>query len=323
MEFRKQVSFRLALRQPDTLPLGFVARMLVVYLLWIRGMEHVLPPFLPFVPQMDVLRDFPTLYRLLDWVYWISLVMVFAGIRMQRFALVLGMVVLFSILSSKPQFSNSFLYSGCFLILIGLYRPGLEWIFRTQLSLLYLGAGLNKLLDPDWQSGQYFEFFFTEVYPHPVYGLVQGFFLPGILAMMLSWTVLLTELLFGIWTLTNRKTKVLFLLIQVFHLSMLVLTFGELSFLFYFLMAVSSYLLLPWEAEKRRSDENESSYPARLAGRDVLDRPPLQFSFQKGIFKTWIEVAVFNRLIFGAFVLMVTFSCMYRYQITHLLSQLW
>jgi hypothetical protein len=168
MEFQYKVN--LSPRAQETaLPLLFVARMLVIFLIWIMGKDTMSLPFLPFIESIDSLRGFPTLFKLLDWLYWISMVMVFAGIRLRTFSLILGCLIFFSILGSKLQFSNSLLYSGGIFFLIGLYKPGLEWIFNVQIALLYLGAGLNKLLDPDWISGHYFDFFFTEPYPNQLY----------------------------------------------------------------------------------------------------------------------------------------------------------
>ena len=169
MEFNYRINLFSSIQKETELPLLFVARMMVIFLLWIRGMENILPPFVPFIPPLDILRNIPLLFKFLDWVYWISLLLVFMGIRIRLFSLIIACLVFYAILASKPQFSNSFLYSGCIFFLIGVFRPGLEWIFRVQIGLLYLGAGLNKALDPDWLSGQYFDFFFTEPYPNSLY----------------------------------------------------------------------------------------------------------------------------------------------------------
>ena len=164
MEFQYRVNFSSANQQESALPLMFVARMMVIFLVWIRGMDNILPPFLPFLESLNLLRGQGWLFILLDLLYWISLLMVFVGFRYRFFSLILAALVFFSIISSKPQFSNSFLYSGCILFLVGMYRPGMDWIFRVQIALLYLGPGMNKLYEPDWLSGQYIDLFFTEPY---------------------------------------------------------------------------------------------------------------------------------------------------------------
>jgi len=257
MEFQYKVNFS-PRAQETALPLLFVTRMLVIFLIWIMGKDTMSLPFLPFIESIDSLRGFPTLFKLLDWLYWISMVMVFAGIRLRTFSLILGCLIFFSILGSKLQFSNSLLYSGCIFFLIGLYKPGLEWIFNVQIALLYLGAGLNKLLDPDWISGHYFDFFFTEPYPNQLYLSLSKQLPSMLLATLVSFFTILAELSLGIWALIGKKRLLLVFLIHGFHLSMLLLTSGALSYIFYFLMAVSSYLILPW-AEKKGT---EIQYPA-------------------------------------------------------------
>ncbi|MCU0399628.1 MAG: HTTM domain-containing protein [Algoriphagus sp.] len=282
MDFQKQIGNLWAVNSAakTDLPLLFAARMMVIFLVWVRGMKHILPPFLPFIPGMEILREFPWLYILLDWIYWISLVAVVSGFRYQQFSIVLGALVMLVILGAKPQFSNSFLFAGCILFLIGMYRLGLEWIFRVQISLLYLGAGINKLFDPDWLSGRYFDFFLSEVYVNPVSSAINYVFAGDIFVSVLSWCTILVELTFGIWALIGKRTVILFLFIQLFHLAMLVVTLGELSFLFYFLMSVSSYLVLPW---------------GRLKGMRIRFLADSGFSvifrfFDSENFFTWVEI---------------------------------
>ena len=333
MDFQKQIRFSWNSNSPDTtrIPLLFAARMLVIFLIWVRGMKHILPPFLPFIPGMEILREFAWVYTLLDWLYWVSLVAVFAGIRFQQFSIILGALVLFVILGAKPQFSNSFLFSGCLLFLIGVYRPGLEWVFRVQIALLYLGAGINKLFDPDWLSGRYFEFFLSEVYVNPISRVLTSLFEVGVLGITLSWATIFIELTFGIWALVGRKTVLLFLLIQLFHLSMLVLTLGELSFIFYFLMSVGGYLILPWDELRGK----KIRYSADSRFEDLLkfldsekfftwEEAPLKYGmnfFQK--VSSRLQYFLLKPLFYGLFVVGITLICMYKVKVSFLIEFLW
>lgn len=326
MEFQYRINFSFTTKdQESQLPLLFAARMMVIFLLWIRGMDNILPPFLPFFEGLNVLRGQNWLFDLLDWVYWISLVLVFAGIRFRFFSLVIGVLVFFSILSSRPQFSNSFLYSGCIFLLIGLYKPGLDWIFRIQIALLYLGAGLNKAFDPDWLSGQYFHYFFTEPYPNQLYLIGSSHFPENGFAKIISYLTILTELGLGVWTLLNKRRILLVILIHAFHLCMLLMTGGELSYIFYFLMAVSSYLILPWEEKKgaiipypegsrffrvlRFLDfdrffewEAYGSYDDQLS---LIEKGKNKFSSQ-------LESILFSKILYGFLILVLVFLCRYK-----------
>lgn len=252
MEFQYRIKFSSETQQDTDLPLQFVARMLVIFLVWIRGMDHVLPPFLPFFDGLNLLRGYSGFYWILDWIYWLSLVLVFAGIRFRFFSLLLGLLIFFSILSSRLLYSNNFLYCGCLFFLIGMYRPGLNWIFRVQLALIYLGAGLNKLIDPDWISGQYMDYFFTIPYRNELYIWLSERIPGKLLGQILAWLTIFTELGFSIWAFLNRNKIWLVFAILIFHLTMLLVTAGELSYLFFFLMTMSGYLILPWEENKGR-----------------------------------------------------------------------
>jgi hypothetical protein len=328
MEFRYRIDFSSSSQEESALPLLYVARMMVIFLVWVRGMDNILPPFLPFIEGLNLLRGQLWLFSLLDWLYWIALVMVFVGIRYRFFSLILGVLVFFSIISSKPLFSNSFLYSGCILFLIGMYRPGMDWIFRVQIALLYLGAGLNKLLDPDWLSGQYFDFFFSEPYRNDLY-LKLSSLIPGRgLAVFFSYATIFAELSFGIWALLQKRRILLVLFINFFHISMLLLTAGELSYIFFFLMAVSSYLLLPWEEMKGATvayNQNSRLFSFfRQADFDryfhwnSFDKQLFAFEIQKNSLYFMIQSILFNKFLFGVLILTVVFLCRYKFHLSAL-----
>lgn len=325
MEFQDRINSSSANQQESALPLLFVARMMVIFLLWIRGLENILPPFLPFFEGLNILRGQNWLFTLVDWVYWISLVLVFTGFRFRFFSLLLAALVFFSIICSKPQFSNSFLYSGCILFLIGIHKSGLNWIFHAQISMLYLGAGFNKLFDPDWLSGQYFDYFFSTPYRNLLY-LHFSSMIPGNgLAMFLSCSTILIELGLGTWALIQKKRSLLVLCINFFHLSMLLMTAGELSYIFYFLMAVSSYLILPWEEMKgyviRYNRNSRLFISLKFFDFDHFlnweECDPKFFLIQKKlnrIYLLWVSL-LFNKFLFGFLVLFLVFICRYKFQL--------
>jgi hypothetical protein len=331
MDFQKQLSlpfFKNFSGQSD-IPLLFSAQLLVVYLVWVRGMKHILAPFLPFIPGMEILRELPGLYVILDGIYWVSLIAVVFGFRFQQFSLILGILVFLVVFGSKPQFSNSFLFAGCFFLLIGIYRPGLEWIFRVQLSLLYLGAGVNKLLDPDWQSGQYFEYFLSEVYINPISVFIVELIYSEYLFKLLSWITIALELTFGLWALTNRKLYLWFLLVQFFHLSMLVVTVGELSYIFFLLISASGYLILP----RPKSLKNQGGLITQVGNADhgfeylaiskneqgKRNEKEKSTIGRRNIFN-YFQAILYHRVYFGLWVLSVVFICKYKNQLLSLFN---
>jgi hypothetical protein len=129
--------------------------------------------------------------------------------------------------------------------LIGLFQPGLEWTFRLQIALLYLGAGSNKLIDVDWLSGQYFENFIVNVYPNSLNQTLANWVGERLFGQLLSYTVIVFELMLGLWALSGKKQVQFVFCIICFHFSILVFTYGKLSFIYMYLMAFTSLLVLP------------------------------------------------------------------------------
>src|SRR6185312_8021223 len=73
-------------------------------------------------------------------------------------ASVAGATILLGTVSSRIYFENNTEYTGLILLLAGLAASGDRTrLVRYQVVLLYAAAALNKLLDADWRSGQFFE----------------------------------------------------------------------------------------------------------------------------------------------------------------------
>ena len=231
------------------LPLKLVARLIVIYLIWIKRMWYIPLPFLPFSDGLDGLRNLPELFVLLDVLLWVCLIAILLGVRFQSFCILLSFLIFFQIFGSKLAYSTSFLFSGCMLFLIGIFQSGLEWAFRVQISLLYLGAGLNKLLNLDWRSGQYFKNFLLNVYSNPLTKNLSKLVDIDYLSLSLSYFTIAVEISLGIWVFSGKRSLLLVYSILIFHFGILVFTLGDLSYTYFYLMSVSSYLLLPWNQQ--------------------------------------------------------------------------
>jgi hypothetical protein len=249
MELLWKLKFDKKFVQIDDIPTLFVSRMLVIYLVFIRGIESVSPPFLSFFFYLDDLGRFPGLFIFLSLIFKVSLVFVFLGLKHRTFAFILGLLIIFMIISNRILFSNSLLYSGLVLFFIGLYKPGLEWIFRAQFFFLYVGAGINKLFDYDWLNGQYIMNFFSSEFSNSFVISIFEVFPDNSGAIFMSFLVISTEIGLGIGAWFSSRKIIVFLLIFIFHLAMLFLTKGELSLTFFFLMASTSPLILIWRGQ--------------------------------------------------------------------------
>lgn len=197
-------------------------------------------PFLPFIPVLDSIP--PLFYAGLILILFAAIFSSFLKIGNYRLhSLASGFIILFLILSSKTFFSNSLTFVACLLILIGLYREK-DFLFRIQIALLYIGASTNKMIDPDWWNGHYFDFFFREAFDITLY---QSWVPKDSLLVAKSFGVatIFTELLLGVAVLIPKITRLTILFGLLFHASMLVITSGRLSNIFFYIMCAAFLLI--------------------------------------------------------------------------------
>lgn len=205
--------------------------------------------FLPFFPFLDRMGSPAVFHGTLVLVFVTATTALFLNWRVRAASNVLGLTIFISILASRPTFSNNLAYCGALLFLIGLQAPDQEpWTLRLQVVLLYFGAGLNKLLDPDWRSGQFFEYWFGHVHSHAWYLQLAGHMPPLLLSKLMSWASFCTELGLSVMLLFRRLFPLAILVGLTFHTSMLVLT--NSTFRMYYIAACLSYLaFVTWPRE--------------------------------------------------------------------------
>ncbi|GEM_PF-2766658 len=297
----------------EMIPLRFASIMLVFFLLGIRGTKHILPPQFPFIDGLQALSEFPSFFLFLDIIYWSCLILIIIGFKYKYAAFTLALMIFFQIGANSLLFSNSFLFAGCLLFLIGVYQQGNEWTFRWQIALLYGGAGLNKALEFDWWNGNYFNAFFEIYYPNFLIGWVSEFFPEGSFYGSLGIFTIFIELGLAIWVIANRRMVGFFIATQAFHLTMLIMTLGELSYIFYFLISIAAYLVLPWNeifSPESKNQKNIYHDQKNLASRRNL--------FKKEIIINYLK----NPIITGILILIISFSCKYNHLIFNFLERI-
>jgi hypothetical protein len=135
------------------------------------GHVRVLPePFLPIVDGLDRLVA-PATFRLtLQTVVIVAALALLFNCWVRASAIVLGSCLLVAVVSSRAYYGNNKTFVGLALVLAGLSdfdrQPSL---LRWQMALVYFGAALNKLLDPDWQSGLFFEYWAGQKLRNPLF----------------------------------------------------------------------------------------------------------------------------------------------------------
>jgi predicted DCC family thiol-disulfide oxidoreductase YuxK len=113
--------------------------------------------------------------------------------------------------------------------------------------MLYFGAGLNKLLDPDWRSGQFFEYWFG--HRHIWYLRIADYLPDLLLSKVVSWTSFCTELGLSTMMLLQRFYSLAIWVGLVLHTGMLVLTNTTFG-MFYFAACASYLMFVNWPQDR-------------------------------------------------------------------------
>jgi len=191
-------------------------------------------PFLPFVPWLDVLReslgdDLAYEYQLAyQGVFLLSGLLLWLNIRPRAASIVLGLCVVFLMIGSRPMFRNHVFVVGCFFLLAGLSARGRSPVLLYwQLSLIYLGASLDKILLEDWATGRFMDNFLANARVNPVYLALSEVLPASWLAKSFSWGSIATELAIGLGFLFRRTRAAAVWLAVLFHFSLYVLLEGD------------------------------------------------------------------------------------------------
>ena len=223
---------------------------LAVVCLVLRMTWRELPnPFIPFLPAFDYFRHTP-----FDWALKAAVLIGSAAVlfnyRVRAACLVIGSAFLTGILASRPYFENNIMYLGCLLFLLGLYEPKTgPWLIRAQIILVFFAAALNKLLDVNWRSGKFFDYW-TSVYVNKSFYFRLSSWLPEmLLARAMSWLTIAIE--FGIALgLLFRRTRMwgiwLGLLLAAGQNFLTERTFG----VFFYVMPISYLAFVEWPRSK-------------------------------------------------------------------------
>ena len=287
-----------------------------------RGELAVLPDhFLPFIPVLQHLGSAAAFHRALQVIAAVAAIGVLFNRWVRTASGILGVVFVLAILSSQAYFHNNRLYVGIFFLIVGIYdhRVG-TFILRGQLAVIYLGAALNKVLDPDWRSGA----FIQNWLPHslPSYPRLTSL-LPGMaLSFLLGWTGILTEMILVPLILVWRFLPVGIFLGVAYHTLLLTLTGSTFNMFWYALMA--SYIaLLQWPSEvlvRYTPSRWLHRLIHRVLGRADLDGRIRWLTHQAGSLEAQVNDAIYPGV--AALARMVLYSPMVYFAATALITLL-
>jgi hypothetical protein len=234
---------------PPNLLLG--AKILALSL-FLKGYVFRMPGiFLPMWPALDHLPS-PELIRYgMQIIMLAAIILLLCNRKVRTCSLIIGFLLLFAMVASRGFYSNGRLFCASFFILIGLYESPLGiWPVRWQFVILYLGAGLNKLLLSDWQTGWYFEHWMKGILEQPLYITTSTLFPPMILSFLFSWITILIELSIGIFFAVPRWYRLGIWVAIFFHFSAVALS-GRMYGIFVIAMTFSllAFIDLPGPGE--------------------------------------------------------------------------
>jgi len=240
-------------------PLLLAAKVVAFLLLFYRWALNVPEPFVPFLPIFDWIGHPAAVRRVIQIASVLGALGVLFNVRPRGSSLLLGAAILGKILASRPTYYNNEVFCAALFLMIGLYEPGRSpWLLRAQVALVYFGAGLDKLLEPDWRSGQFFEVWTLNL-KHTAYLHAKTLFPPMLLSRVFCWGAILVELALAPLLLVPRTRRFGILLGFFFH-SALVL-FAGASFGFFYFAILASYLAFMDE----RATRFHRAYAAYLA----------------------------------------------------------
>ncbi|HAA16416.1 MAG TPA: hypothetical protein DCE41_33810 [Cytophagales bacterium] len=157
--------------------------------------------------------------------------------------LVIFIVLLLAHLSCRPCYADSRIYLLALFVLLAVYTKELgSKLFQWQICVLYLGAGINKLLDPEWLSGSYMSYWLTYREANIFSSLMPADDL--FIYQVISYSVIISELVMALAFLTGRSAFGVWLGLMVHGTSMFVVdgTFGS----FVPSVLTSFLVFLPW-----------------------------------------------------------------------------
>jgi hypothetical protein len=205
------------------------------------------PAFLPFFSVLDSPWFAGWLAPVTAAAFYASFLSLFFNRVVQPACVVMAGCVLVHVAGHRLEYANNLMFATVFLLLIGLYHPRMGlWPLQLQLAVVYGGASLNKVLDPDWWNGRFFDTLMIDALQVRWYEVVAGRLPPHVLGSVFGVIAMAGEATICAMVLGSRNGRIGVALMLAFHVAMLVVTLGQLSLPFaYASLAVSAAFFYP------------------------------------------------------------------------------
>lgn len=231
-----------------------MCKIIAVAMLGVNHWRELPTPFLPFVPGLDQLVDPATFQFTLRIVFFVSAAMLLLNRCVRLSAFTLGSCLLLAVVSSKAYYGNNKMFCGLCLVLASISdREGPPYLLRLQFSIVYFGAALNKLIDPDWQSGVFFENWARNRLEQPVYIALADRLPPLVAGKIMCWGTALAELFMAVGVFVPRLVPWALWTHVLFQVGLLEFT-GTTFNLFFFGMLAATLIFVDWPKEEEPPD---------------------------------------------------------------------
>jgi hypothetical protein len=226
-----------------------MAKLIALCVLLSVDWRNLPDPFLPFIPVLSQLGPGPLFRFSLKAILLADLFALLFNRYVRTACLMIGSVYLLAILSSRIYFQNNRLFVGCLFFLAGLSEQGKPpWLLRCQVALVYFSAGLNKLLDAGWRSGDFFSAWSGPFIKERLYFRAEALLPSRMLARLFSWSTIAGELGLS-FSLLSRWFFAAVWIGVLFHTGLLFLT-GRTFGMFYYAALASYVSFLEWPRDR-------------------------------------------------------------------------
>jgi len=226
-----------------------MAKLLALCLLLTNHVLLLPHPSLPFLPWLEQVPG-PAFRFALQVGLVVSAFSILFNRAVRISCLALGLTMLLALASSRAYYGNSKFLCGAVLSLAALQLPGRSpWLLRLMLVALYLGAGLDKLVDPQWLSGESFHEWAESKILLPLYHALAPSPLPLPLVRLISGLTILIELGLVATFLIRPLFELGIWGNLVFRFGLLVLTCSSFT-MYYYAPLAASLAFVYWPEER-------------------------------------------------------------------------
>jgi len=254
-------------------------------------------PYIPFIRLLDIFNNYPNIFKYsLRFGFILFGFMLLFNIKTRLSSLFLGLIIIITLLASKPLFRNHVFIVGSVLFLVGISnnKTVLKLII-LQLSIVYLGASINKMFEIDWWSGQFMENWLSTAENNPIYIYISALLPTLVFAKILSWSAIIVEFIIGILLLIKKWRLFGVWLIIIFHFAMFTMVHDKFG---HFLQGLFIVLIafIPWPQEKVQVKLYNGKFNNSLRFIKLLDWDIL-YNWKKSTSNknTWLEVSSQNK----------------------------